>query len=74
VGFILGQRALSTELLPADGIAWATIDAKAAMVGARQATETRNDPDLAWLGATICICSAAVTCGGAYLLIDILFF
>ncbi len=74
MGFISAQRALSTELLLSDGIAGETIDAKGAMLGAQQATETQHDPDLAWLGATICVCSAAVTCGGAYLLIDILFF
>ena len=74
VGAISAQRALSIEFLPSDDIAGKTIDAKVAMVGAQQATETQHDPDLAWLGATICVCSAAVTCVGAYLLADILFF
>jgi hypothetical protein len=73
VGFILAQRALSIELLPSDSIAGETIDAKGAMVGAQQATETQNDHDLVWLGAALCISSAAVTCGGAYLLTDIFF-
>jgi hypothetical protein len=72
VGAILVQRALSMELLPSNGIAGETT--KGAMVGAQQATETQNDPDLAWLGTAICISSAAITCGGAYLLTDIFFF
>jgi hypothetical protein len=73
VSAILAQRALSMELLPSDGIAGETSDAEVAMVGAQQATETQNDPDLR-LGTAICIFSAAITCGGAYLLTDILFF
>ena len=71
---ILAQRALSMELLPSDGIAGETRNANGAIVGAQQATEPQNDPDLAWLGTAICISSAAITCGGAYLLTDILFF
>ncbi len=74
MGAILAQRALFIECLPSDGIAGQTIDAKGAMVGAQQATETQYDPDLTWLGTAICISSAAITCGGVYLLTKILFF
>jgi hypothetical protein len=74
VGVVLSRRALSIYVLPSHGIAGGVIDVNGARVGGQQATGTQNDPDLAWLGAAICICSAAVTCSGAYLLINILFF
>jgi hypothetical protein len=71
MSFSFANRALPIYILHADGVIRGV--PKSHVVRPDQPTVRPRHRDLTWLGVVLCICSAAVTCGGAYQLIDNLF-
>ena len=51
-----------------------TVNTTEAAIDAHEPTVLKNHKDLAWLGALILLCSAAITCGTVYFSVNDLFF